>query len=180
MSQSNFFISNDEVRTILLHLLKTNDVLIFNGRFFNNEYPEHINDINEITDLKELTFWLKNDSIMPKGIYISEGELIGKFHFDNYIDPIIEFTNCVWTERLISPGRIFYKAGWIKNERLKDQHIKWALRVSKLFNKGLKKYDLWRISSSVERWVLQGGLLELGKGGRRIGKEDLIQDNNVL
>lgn len=174
MSQVNFFLSDNEVRTLLLKLVETNEVLIFNGCFFDVEFPEPVNSINDLSDSKELTFWLKNDFVQPKCSGLAGGERAGKFLFDYYNDPIIEFENCIWTEKLISPGRIFYKAGWIQNEELRKLHINWTSRVAKLFTKGLKKLDTpWRISVSIENWVLQGGLVELGKGGKVVGKENI-------
>ena len=172
MSQVNFFLSANEIRAILHKLMETNEV--FDGTFFNKEYPDPTKNINDLYDSKDLIFWLKNDFIRPRCSRSGGGMMTGKFLFDCYKDPIIQLDNCIWTDSLVSPGRIYYKAGWIENEELRRLHKSWTARVSRLFSKGLKKIDSpWRISSSIENWVIQGGLLELGKGGKLIGKENI-------
>lgn len=174
MSQSNFFLSPDESRAILLGIIQSNKVLIFEGIYFEVEYPIPVDDINELINAENLVFWLKNDFVQPRAICSGRGNLEGNFLFNYYRDPIIEFNNCIWREEIISPGRIFYKAGWIENEQLRKLHKNWTARVSKLFSKSQKKiYGTWQISPSIEDWVLQGGLLELGPGGKLVGKEDI-------
>jgi hypothetical protein len=94
--------------------------------------------------------------------------------FDYYKDPIIQFTDCKRTPTLISPGRIFYKAGWVEHEALRQKHKNWGIRVSRLIDKRLYKLNsIWRISDDVKDWVAKGGNLELGPGGRVVNKDNL-------
>jgi len=174
MSQLNFFLSKDDVLDILDRLVETDEIKIFTGRYFEKEFPDAIKNINEIKEFDELTFWLKNEIKRPKcySYERSSGHVV--FLFDTYKDPIIEFSDCKRTTLLMSPGRIYYKAGWIENHELRRAHKNWAVRVTKLFYKRLKKLDkFWRISNDVESWVSSGGILELGPGGRKISELDL-------
>ena len=175
MSQVNFFLFADEVLMRLNNLIKTEEVDIFQGRYFDKEFPDSVRDISEITNLSELIFWFRNDTKQPKCRLISnDGIYNGSFSFDYYKDPIIQFSDCNRTPNIISPGRIFYKAGWIEEAQLRKDHEKWARRVSRLFDKDLLKINgFWRISSSVIKWVHNEGCLELGTGGFRINKENL-------
>jgi len=173
MSQLNFFFTLDEVQSILNHLLETDEIDIFNGGFFESEFPKPIKNINEISKVENLTFWLKNDIMRPKCYSAVIGAYKDKWLFDYYKDPVILFHDCKRTKTLISPGRIFYKAGWVENVELRKKHKNWTAKVSKVFDRNLKKINnFWRISQTVENWVLNGGL-ELGQNGKRIEKKDL-------
>ncbi len=117
-----------------------------------------------------MIFWLKNEIKTPTCYPIDNG----LFMFDEYKDPIIEFSDCKRSPSLISPGRIFYKAGWITDETLRKKHENWARRVSKIFNKNQKIVNkIWRISDPVIDWVNPDGNLELGRNGFRINKGNL-------
>lgn len=174
MSQLNFFLFTDEILLKLNSLIKTGEVNVFQGKFFKKEIPDPVTDINEITDLSKLTFWFKNDVKEPKCYLLHSGVNKGLFLFDYYKDPIIEFSDCIRTSDLISPGRIFYKAGWIEDAQLRQNHKKWSARVTRLFGKDLMKiYNFWRISNPVINWVNNEGCLEFEPGGLKINKENL-------
>lgn len=174
MSQLNFFLFNDDILLRLESLIKKGEVELFRGRFFENEFPDPVIDINEVRDISQLTFWFKNVVKKPKCYLITHGVNDGLFTFDYYKDPIMHFSDCIRTPNLISPGRIFYKAGWIEDAQLRKNHEKWTKRVSRLFDKDLMKIDgFWRISNSVINWVNSERCLELGTGGFRINKENL-------
>ncbi|WP_419699701.1 hypothetical protein [Mucilaginibacter sp. NFX135] len=174
MSQLNFFLNSNETLNILNSLLETYEIEIFNGWSFENEYPQAIKNMTKMQESGMLTFWFKNKFQEPKVSILNSGINKGRFSFDYYKDPIIEFRDCKRTSSLISPGRIFYKAGWVEDEQLRNEHKKWAAKISRHIDKKLKKIDgFWRISDEVENWVMEGGSLELGLGGKIINKENL-------
>ena len=174
MSQINFFFSPEDILSILNKLFQSNEIEIFQGGFFKKQIPDHVQSIDDIKEFEELTFWLKNDKRQPVCHPVDRGINEGLFVFDYYRDPIIEFSDCSRKSATISPGRIFYKAGWIVDEDLRKEHEKWAKRVSRVFDKKAKKIDrFWRISDSVINWVNNNGSLELGRGGLLLNKENL-------
>lgn len=174
MSQLTFFITRDETISILNTLIDTGEINIFIGGSFEQEKPEPIIKLTTLIDSDCFTLWLKNDFKEAKGIKMTQGHNKNRFVFDYYRDPIIEFTDCKRTPSLISPGRIFYKAGWIEHDALREKHKNWGKNVSRLIDKRLNKLNsIWRISDGVKDWVEKGGNLELGSGGMIINKDNL-------
>jgi len=174
MSQLNFFITRDETISILNVLIDTGQVDIFIGESFEAEKPEPVTRITDSIDSNRFILWLKNEFREPKGFKLNQGDNKDRFMFDYYKDPIIQFTDCKRTPTLISPGRIFYKAGWVEHEALRQKHKNWGIRVSRLIDKRLDKLNsIWRISDDVKDWVVNGGNLELGPGGKIVYKDNL-------
>ncbi|SEO66338.1 hypothetical protein SAMN05192574_110177 [Mucilaginibacter gossypiicola] len=173
MSQLNFLLLPDEILDRLNSIIQKNDALVFSGRFFEHEHPKPF-EIKEDTSLPdELTLWLNNSKKMPRGEIITEGPFKGKFAFDYYKDPIIQFHNCVTAQTTIHSGRIFYKSGWIDDDVLRSKHKKWAAKTTRIIDRNLQKLNkFWRISTAVEEWVNEGGSLELGPGGLIVNKQN--------
>ncbi|WDF76948.1 hypothetical protein PQ469_23985 [Mucilaginibacter sp. KACC 22773] len=174
MSQLNFFITRDETISILNALIDTCEVDVFIGGAFEQEKPAPVSKITTLIDADYFTLWLKNEFREPKGFKLNHGDNKDRFIFDYYKDPIMQFADCKRTPALISPGRIFYKAGWVEHDELRQKHKNWGIRVSRLIDKRLHKLNsIWRISDDVKDWVVNGGNLELGPGGMIINKYNL-------
>jgi hypothetical protein len=174
MSQLNFFITRDETIGILNALIDTGEVDVFIGGAFEQEKPVPVSKITTSIDADYFTLWLKNEFREAKGVKMNHGFNKDQYVFNNYRDPIIQFTDCKRTSSLISPGRIFYKAGWVEHEALRQKHKNWGIRVSRLIDKRLHKLNsIWRISDNVKDWVINGGNLELGPGGKIVYKDNL-------
>lgn len=174
MSQLNFFFSKKELQEKILTIIESKEVEIFIGSFHDSDTPNPINSIEEIGEFERLVLWLKNELKEPKCSGKGSGEMVGKYLFDYLNDPIIEIDNITVSNNLMSPGRIFYKTGWIENEELRKKHKNWANRIYKLFDKDtLKVNKTWRISKSIKEWIGNGGEIELGRGGIVIDKEKI-------
>lgn len=174
MSQLNFFITRDETISILNALIDTGEVDIFIGGAFEQEKPAPVSKITTSIDYDYFTLWLKNEFREARGVKMEHGLNKGRFIFDYYKGPIIQFSDCKRTSSLISPGRIFYKAGWVEHDELRQKHKNWGIRVLRLIDKRLHKLNsTWRISEDVKDWVVNGGNLELGPGGKVVNKDNL-------
>jgi hypothetical protein len=174
MSQLNFFLTQDEILFKLNTIIKSGEYVVFNGKAFNTRSPEPVADVSQIVGFQELVLWVKDGDSTPVASVVGSDAMAGKFLFDHLKDPVIEVENCSYSDHLISPGRIYFKAGWIEEEGLRKMHQKAANKVLRLFDKDmLRVQQQWRVSPEVKHWVLQGGELELGVNGMRINKEHI-------
>lgn len=174
MSQLNFFSTQDEILSKVNTILCSGEFIVFNGTAFNTRTPEPVSELSQVTGFKNLTLWIKNSHRNPLCSSIGSGELAGKFLFDHYKDPVIEIENCSYRDNLVSPGRVYFKAGWVEEEELRKLHQKLGNKVFRVFDKdSLRVEKLWRVSPEVKSWVSQGVELELGINGKRVTKENL-------
>ncbi len=174
MSQLNFFLTDTELKDKLRFVHQTGDYKIFVGRFFKSNNPSQINDIDELVDFDNLTIWVNNKIVEPICSQKGQGEYADYVLFDYYYDPIIELDNCRISNGLISPGRLFYKTGWIKNNELSLIHKKMASKLVRIFNKDLISVSsLFKISVGVNKLMQDGFEIELGEGGLRLNEENI-------
>ena len=105
---------------------------------------------------------------------MGQGEYLNYYTFDYFKDPVIEFTGCIFSDNLISPGRLYYKSGWIENDNLRTKHKKQAQKLLKLFSKNLSVISSpFSVSLGIRELLNNGFELELGKGGMRITKQNM-------
>lgn len=171
MSQLNFFMTKEEVKEKLDVLFSSGQFQVFEGRFFDTQTPTPISEQDQLNNNADYTIWVNNDYCDAKCSVRGKVDLQGKFLFDGYKGPIIELSMCKFDDKLISAGRIYYKAGWIDNPELRELHKKMCSKVVRLFRKTL--HDLsspFKISKEIEKLVVAGHELELGSGGVRINK----------
>jgi hypothetical protein len=181
MSQLNFFMTSEEIETELEILLKNNDVLIFKENNFDVENPLPISTIDEIQNSKNIIIWLKNEICEPNCLTKIYQFKKTKFMFDFYTQPIIELNKSNINGKLISPGRLFYKSGWIENTELGNLHAKMAKKIIKNFNKNLKEISKpFKISFKIEELINKGYEIELGIDGFRINEKTLTSHNSGL
>lgn len=174
MSQLNFFLTDNELRDKLIFAQQTGDYKIFIGRFFKNINPIEINNVDELIELDSLTIWVNNSFVEPICSQKGQGDFEDYVLFDYYYDPIIELENCKFSNGLISPGRLFYKTGWIKNNELSLIHKKMASKLVRIFNKDLINVSSpFKISTVVNKLMQEGFEIELGEGGLRLNKENI-------
>lgn len=176
MSQLNFFMTEEEIKIEVEELIYLNLFVLFNASFFNVEIPTPIANSNEIKDSKRLIIWVKNEIAQPKCSTKGGGNYSNKFLFDSYYDPIIEFDIEHTIGNLISPSRLFYKAGWIKDKVIRDVHNKAAGKLLRTIKKKLKTWDEIKpfyISNGTMNLLDNGFEIELGKGGMRLNKQEI-------
>lgn len=173
MSQLNFFMTKGEIITKLKGLLSNEEYLIFKGVFFDNQKPIPVLNIDELENFNDLIIWVNNDICEPICTEKGEGNYKGKFLFDYYKQPIIEFENCIVDEKLISPGRLFFKTGWIENLELRKLHTKKTNKIVRQFNLNLISVsEQFKISSEIKNLMFNGYEIELGINGIRLNKKD--------
>jgi hypothetical protein len=158
----------------LKELMVSGQFQIFEGSFFDIPSPVPLVTKDQLKEFKRIIIWVTNQyrhaSCSGKG----RGNFENKYLFDYYKDPIIELENCKISNRVISPGRIFYKAGWIDNADLRQLHEKAANKVRRLFNKGLSPLSPpFKISDGVKKLLLKGYEIELGEGGKKINQNNI-------
>lgn len=174
MSQLNFFLTDTELRDKLRLAHQTGDYKIFVGRFFKTNNPIQVSDIDELCDFDSLTIWVNNKFVESICSLKGQCDYTDYFLFDYYYNPIIELDNCRFSNGLISPGRLFYKTGWIKNNELNLIHKKMASKLVRIFNKDLINVSSpFKISAGVEKLIQDGYEIELGEGGLRLNKENI-------
>lgn len=176
MSQLNFFMTKDELLNEINQLLNSDDYILFDKTFFDSESPERINQITNIDSLNRIIIWVKNDNRLPTCSSKGLGQMEGKFLFDIYKDPIIELDIGKTAQKLFSPSRLFYKAGWIENKELRELHTKFANKLVRTFKKKLvttSRLKPFYITESVANYLTSDYELELGEGGMRVTKHDL-------
>ena len=115
-------------------------ISVFEGPFFEKPSPQPVSDITEGLASQNLIIWSNNDFRVPTCSAEGSGKYEGLFLFSDCYDPIIEITVCAITDKLISPGRVFYKNGWIKDAALDKFHTSVCKKILRIFAKGL--YDL--------------------------------------
>ena len=169
MSQLNFFFTDHELKERLQSFLSSGDYTIFSGRFFQTETPHQINNIEDLNCFDNLTIWVNNAFCKPICTHKGQGVYCNDFLFDNYRDPIIELDNCKFSDKLISPGRLFFKSGWIENKELVLLHKKMASKLVRVFKKHLVNFSSpFMVSSGITELMEKGFEVELGEGGKRI------------
>jgi hypothetical protein len=126
MSQLNFFLTQDEIQERLNILLLSDEFLVFNGKFFESQNPLPIHKLSELKIFESLTIWVTNKFLTPICSQKGTRDYLNTYLFDTINDPIIELDNCTMFDMRMSPGRLFFKTGWIKNIDLRLLHKKRA------------------------------------------------------
>jgi hypothetical protein len=174
MSQLNFFLTQDEIASKIEAIIALDSFAMFNGKVFTTSTPEPITDVIQTKGFQSLILWVKNGSKIPLASIKGTGALAGNFLFDYLKDPIIEIENCRYVNGLFTPGRIYFKAGWIEDEVLRSMHQRAGDKLLKLFEANSSKVQkVWRVSLEVKKLVMQGSELELGSNGFRIDKSNI-------
>lgn len=176
MGQLNFFMTNEEIANEINQLLASHNYTLYNGRFFNSETPESFANIDDFNKSHEITIWINNNQYQPRCSSKGAGEMAGKFLFDYYKDPIIEFDIGLSTDNLHSPSGLFYKTGWVDDNEVRKLHIKLTNELVRSFKKKLtttQRLKPFYISESVIKLLNKNHELELGKGGLKVNKHNL-------
>jgi hypothetical protein len=176
MGQLNFFMTNNEIVELISSLILSGDYIVFEGKFFRGEIPNPFHGEGDISKSKNLVIWVRNSIYYPKCTSIGSEKMTGNFLFDVYKDPVIEFDLGQSNDKLLSPGRLFYKTGWIENEELRQKHTKFTNKVVRTFKKHLftnPSLSPFYISQGIKELLKDGYELELGRGGMRLGEVDL-------
>lgn len=171
MSQLNFFITETELFEKLTEAQSQCNISIFGGRFFERIHPEPVPDIAAATALQNLIIWSNSNFGIPTCSRKGLGKNEGLYLFDYHFDPIIEITVCAINDKLLSPGRIFYKNGWIKHPDLDQLHTSVCRKIRRIFAKEL--CDLsppFKFSKNVKNMMSNGFRVELGVGGMQLPK----------
>ena len=147
------------------------DFQVFNGIFFDTQNPVPVSNVDQLKEFSRLIIWVNNKYepaiCASKGL----GDFENKFLFNHYKQPVIEIENCTVVNKLISPGRVYYKAGWIDNADLQQLHKRMAEKVKRHFNKGLFSISPpFKISDGIKTLISTGYELELGQGGKKINR----------
>lgn len=174
MSQLNFFLTTDEMNERLNELILKEDFQIFNGSLFDTQKPIPVSDVAQLKDFSRAIIWVNNKYELPLCSSKGLGDFENKFLFDYLKQPIIEIDNCKVVKKLISPGRVYYKAGWIDNAELRQLHKRMAEKVKKHFNKGLLPLSSsFKFSDGIKNLLSKGYELELGQGGKKINRPNI-------
>jgi hypothetical protein len=174
MSQLNFFLTQDEIASKIKAILTMDCFFVFNGKAFNTSKPEPISDVIQTAGFVILILWLKNSRKAPSASIDGAGALAGKFLFDYLKDPILAIENCTYIDGLFTPGRIYFKAGWIEDKELRKEHQNAGNKLLKIFDENtIKVQKVWRVSQNVKKLVMEGCELELGSKGFRINKANI-------
>jgi hypothetical protein len=171
MSQLNFFMTEPEFYDRLTEAKRQCSISIFEGRFFEKASPHRVPDLTDGPASQSLIIWSNNNFRAPTCSSKGLGKYEGLFLFSDYYDPIIEITICTITDKLISPGRMFYKNGWIKDAALDKFHTSVCKKIRRIFAKGL--CDLsppFKVSKDIQNMMTQGFKVELGFGGMQLPK----------
>lgn len=155
-------------------IIRTGDFFLFKGFFSSSSIPINITDYNQLDNWDRAILWVKNSIKQPLCLNSGLGEYSDKYCFDIYSDPIIEIQNCAYSSLLISPGRIYYKSGWIENDDLRHLHRRKAQKIVRIFEKDLNVISRpFKVTPEIKEWVHRGYELELGQGGRRINSQNI-------
>jgi hypothetical protein len=165
MSQLNFLLTEHEFKEKLRIVHQTGDYMIFAGRSFKSGRPIAIQNFDGPFVDDDFTIWVKNDFVEPVCSSRGTGDFAECYLFDYYHDPMIELDGCKYSNGLISPGRLFYKAGWIKHPELRLIHKRMASKLLRIFSKGLTNFSSHvKISAGVEKQIQDGFRIEVGLG----------------
>jgi hypothetical protein len=176
MGQLNFFMTKEELVEEINQLLISEEYLLFEGAFFDSKIPKQINKKGKVGKLDRITIWIRNSKCYPTCSLKGEGEMKGKFLFDIYKDPIIEMDLGSLHNKLFSPGRLYYKTGWIKDEGLRKKHTKLTNKLVRMFKKRLitsGQFKPFYISEEVVKLIKKDHEIELGEGGMGMMKGDI-------
>lgn len=176
MGQLNFFMTKGELVNEIKQLIISDHYLLFDKAFFDSECPEMINEISNIDSIDRIIIWIKNDKRLPTCSSKGLGQMEGKFLFDIYKDPIIEFDLGKTSKKLFSPSRLFYKTGWIDDKEVRELHTKFANKLVRTFKKKLittSRLKPFYITESVSNHLASDYELELGEGGMRVTKHNI-------
>jgi hypothetical protein len=158
----------------LNELILTEDLHIFNGSSFDAQKPIPISAVDQLKDFSRAIIWVINKYESPICSSKGLGDFENKFLFDYYKQPIIEIDNCKVANNLISPGRVYYKAGWIDNADLRKLHKRMAEKIRRHFNKGLLPISFpFKFSDGIRNLLFKGYELELGHGGKKINRTNI-------
>lgn len=174
MSQLNFFLTDDEIKQRLNELILTDDFQIFNGPCFDTPKPVPVSDVIQLKGFSRVIVWVNNEYEIPLCSSKGLGDFEGKFLFDHFKQPIIEINSCKIVKKLISPGRVYYRAGWIDNAELRSLHKRMAEKVRRHFNKGLLPlFSPFKFSDGIKSLLFKGYELELGRAGKKISQAQI-------
>ncbi|WP_207496760.1 hypothetical protein [Aridibaculum aurantiacum] len=165
-----------EILNEVNELLASRDFIIFDRAFFDDEVPKAVNDFRSIEQVDKLIIWLRNRQSEPRCLSKGTGEMTGKYLFNTYKDPIIQFDIGRTIDKLVSPSRLYYKFGWIADDELRELHGKLTTKIVRSFKKKLitsKRLKPFYISEGINKRLDEGYEVELGKGGMRVSKLEL-------
>jgi hypothetical protein len=168
--------TQEEIKNEVDEIINSNLFVLFHGSFFDVERPTPLANSNEIEDSGRIIIWIKNDIAQPKCSIKGSANYRDKFLFDYYYDPIIELDIEKTIDNIISPSRLFYKTGWIKDKVIKDIHDKATSKLARTVKKKLKtcnKIKPFYISNGTLSLLENGFEIELGKGGMRLTKHEI-------
>ena len=168
--------THEEIKNEVDELINADLYVLFNGSFFNTEHPIGLINSNEIADSKRLIIWIKNDIIPPECSRKATENHKDKFIFDYYFDPIIEFDIASINNNIILPNRLFYKTGWIKDDKLREIHNKATNKLVQTIKNKLSTSDKIKpfyISNGTSDLFNNGFEIELGIGGKRINEKTI-------
>ncbi len=168
--------TRDEIESEIKQLLISDDYILFDKTFFDSENPEAICEIKNIDSVDRIIIWIKNNKTLPSCSLKGEGKMSGKFLFDNYKDPIIEFDLGKTVDKLFSPSRLFYKTGWLEDKELRELHTKLTNKLVRTFKKKLtttSRLKPFYVTESIVKHLTSDYELELGEGGMRVNKHNI-------
>lgn len=174
MGQLNFFMTQDEIRTQIKELIASDLYLLFNGAFFDSEQPTPLKDSNINLDMGRIIIWIINPTIAPICSTKGTGNYSDKFLFDYFLDPIIEFDIETPKDNLMTPSRLYFKTGWVKDKLVRDIHVKAANKIVRAFKQKLmtlQEIKPFYISKGTIEFLDNGFEIELGPRGKRIDKK---------
>lgn len=162
MSQVNFFMTVDDEEGFLEFLFSRQDTHILGGRFFDSSNPKPLLSKEEIL-ASELT--LVNKTLSPEisATVSGGGDFSGKYLFDMFSDPIIEFSRSqMWNERLLD-GRIFAKIGWLKMKEANGIYKSWYGSIERWLKARCRRVNkTWWFGRGAWEWSMAGGICCFG------------------
>jgi len=163
MSQVNFFMTKDDEDAFLDFLFSRKDTHVLSGRFFDTRDPTPLLSKTDVSDVTELT--LVNKEIMPQPATDKHGSgaSTGKFLFDLFRDPTIEFSRSRLSKQRLLSGRIYAKIGWLQPKEANAVYKSWFGSLERWLKKYYRRIDkTWWFGPSAWDWSRAGGVCCFG------------------
>lgn len=178
MSQINFFMTQDDERAFVEMLLSRSDTLLFSGRSFPTPSPEPVRHPRMIEAVEEVS--LVNSQLMPEPRCSGRGrgEHKGKYLFEMYEDPFIEFQRCAWEQEILIPGRLHMQTVRSAPAASKT-HERWYRSIRSWITKRYhRRRDIWWFAPGALAWSQAGGRIAYGSPAECVLVETLSQTNS--
>jgi len=164
MSQVNFFMVDADEQELVEMLRARGDTKMIEGRYHVTPTPPFVDELGRQGErvIERVNLALSDP---PVAHVQAEGEAAGRYMFDLYQDPHIEWLRCHREQGALVDGRIYAKIGWLATPEANARYRKWYSAIARWITTRYERtHASWWVGPHAARWWREGNVLSFGGG----------------